>query len=276
MIRLPLLNVLRLLLVCRFFYWMPTQHKGDLWSDCAHDKLEIICIQLMLNRYNLAKWLIVATNVFVIGGSIVNGLLNGDPQYSFDEGDFVTEVSGWQLALCAVAGSINFSFFLAWTKKLFSLDSLFWLILVAGFVYLSFDEIFMYHERLDKYLHFVLSIRETPWTDRIDDLLVGLYVSLASLLVVLSARVQSFSEASKRIFIRALFVAAGMVALDIVTNGAEFTDWLFGPVLGEFMRVWLSVIEECFKLIASALLLLGLISNCRFLREKLLLSCSKT
>ena len=74
----------------------------------------------------------------------------------------------------------------------------FWLILVAGFVCLAFDEIFMYHERFDKYLHFALSIRETPWTDRIDDLLVGLYVALASLLVILSAKVQSFSEAAKK------------------------------------------------------------------------------
>lgn len=229
----------------------------------------------MLGKYNLAKWLIVAINIFVIGGSIINGLLNGDPQYSFDEGDFVTEVSGWQLALCAVVGSINFSFFLAWKKKLFSLDSLFWLILVAGFVYLAFDEIFMYHERFDKYLHFALSIRETPWTDRIDDLLVGLYVALASLVMILSVKVQSFSEAAKKIFIRALFLAAGMVALDIITNGAEFTDWLFGPALGEFMRVWLSVAEECLKLLASALLLVGLIFNCRFLRGKILISCPK-
>ena len=55
----------------------------------------------------------------------------------------------------------------------------------AGFVFLAADDAFLIHENLDFKIHAALGIETTTWTDRIDDILIGVYgvVGLAVLFI---------------------------------------------------------------------------------------------
>lgn len=50
-----------------------------------------------------------------------------------------------------------------------------WAIVAAGFLFLAIDEVVEIHEGIDKLIHKVFQIKETGLTDRIDDLIIGVY-----------------------------------------------------------------------------------------------------
>ena len=125
----------------------------------------------------------------------------------------------------------------------------------------ALDELLMFHERIDKGIHSILSLKQNAWTDRFDDLIVGLYVGLGAWFILVVAKVESFLGRPKRLFVGGLAVAVVMVGLDLLTNGRAFVTWLFGPELGIFLRIWLSILEDCLKLVAVAMFLIGLVQN---------------
>ena len=77
----------------------------------------------------------------------------------------------------------------------------------------------------------------------------------------MGAKVESFLDQTKRLFALGLMIAVVMVGLDLLTNGREFMTWLFGPGLGMLLRTWLSILEDCLKLAAVAIFLIGLVRN---------------
>ena len=146
-------------------------------------------------------------------------------------------------------------------KTWISADLIFWLLLTLGFSFLAFDEFYMVHESMDQQLHHLLALNETPWTDRLDDVLVGLYVAAAVLVVWLAGRIRSFFGKAKRMFSIGLSLAMIMVFLDVITNGPELMSWVFGAGLGEWLRTWLSVLEDALKLLSVFVFLNGLLFN---------------
>lgn len=50
-----------------------------------------------------------------------------------------------------------------------------WAIVSCGFMLLAVDEMFQVHERIDYAVHDLLALDPTPVTDRLDDVIVGLY-----------------------------------------------------------------------------------------------------
>ena len=203
---------------------------------------------------------VIFANAVVICGALLIGISSGKPGLAFKEGELVTYFSTLQLGMCAVAGGLNFYLVYSSIKK-WSWEGIFWIVLVGGFAFGALDEFFLFHERIDKVIHEILSLQQTPWTDRFDDLIVGLYVGLAAWLVLMSTKVESFLDQPKRLFARGLVIAVVMVGLDLLTNGREFMTWLFGPGLGMFLRTWLSILEDCLKLAAVATFLIGLVRN---------------
>ena len=210
---------------------------------------------------------VILANALVISGALLIGVLSGKPGLAFKEGELVTYFSTLQLGMCAVASGLNCYLVYSSAKK-WSWESIFWILLVGGFVFGSLDELFMFHERIDKAIHELLSLQQTPWTDRFDDLIVGLYVGMGAWLVFMSAKVESFLDEPKRLFARGLAIAVVMVGLDLLTNGRDFMMWLFGPDLGLFLRTWLSILEDCLKLSAVAIFLIAFVQNADLLRSR--------
>ena len=172
----------------------------------------------------------VLANAAVIGAAFLIGVWGGKPGLAFKEGELVTYFSTLQLGMCAVASGLNFYSVYLPARK-WSRDSVFWLVLGGGFAFGSLDDFFMFHERMDKLIHEVLSLQQTPWTDRFDDLIVGLYVGLGAWLVLMSAKAESFLQRPKRLFAQGLMLAVVMVGLDLLTNGREFMTCLLGSDL---------------------------------------------
>ena len=52
-------------------------------------------------------------------------------------------------------------------------------IVFIGFLFLGFDDLLSLHENMDALIHFVLRIKETPWTDHIDDFILLMYGIIA-------------------------------------------------------------------------------------------------
>lgn len=63
-----------------------------------------------------------------------------------------------------------------------------WLAIAIGFLWLSFDEILMLHEKTDKAFHKFFQIEETPLTNRIDDFMVFSYPILGMVILFLSRK----------------------------------------------------------------------------------------
>ena len=116
---------------------------------------------------------VILANALVISGALLIGVLSGKPGLAFKEGELVTYFSTLQLGMCAVASGLNCYLVYSSAKK-WSWESIFWILLVGGFVFGSLDELFMFHERIDKAIHELLSLQQTPWTDRKSDSMAGL------------------------------------------------------------------------------------------------------
>ena len=219
-------------------------------------------------QIKIFKAIVILANVVVISCALAMGVSSGEPGVAFKEHALATHFSVLQLGMCAVASGFSLCFVLFSSTKKRLLECLFWVALVAGFAFAALDELFMYHERLDKTIHTLLSIKQTPWTDRFDDLIVGLYVGLGAWLVLMSSKIDSFLDQSKYLFVRGFTVAFIMVGLDLLTNGRDFMAWQFGQDLGLFLRTWLSILEDCLKLVAVAIFLIGLAQNADLLWSK--------
>ena len=214
-----------------------------------------------MHLISVTRRVLVWVNACVLVAALVYGLILDNPGAAFSEDGFVTYASGWQLYLCSTLSVVNGYFFFNSQRRLLLIDGLFWFALASGFLFLAFDEFFMYHESMDRYIHHLFALDETPWTDRLDDVLVGLYVAAAMLVVWLAGRIRSFFGKAKRIFSIGLSLAMIMVFLDVITNGPELMSWVFGAGLGEWLRTWLSVLEDALKLLSVFVFLNGLLFN---------------
>lgn len=141
--------------------------------------------------------------------------------------------------------------------------ALLWLLMAAGFFYLAADEIAFLHEGIDKLVHLVLGIRETAWTDRLDDFIPAVY-ALIGLGVLWRYRneLAQFRGFWPRIAVGMAFMAV-MVGLDALTNRKDVLTWLIAD--RETAVLWwnkLSALEEGCKLLAEAAFLAAFL-RCR-------------
>ena len=94
----------------------------------------------------------------------------------FGEWGIVTLISALHLLITAMLAALVFgvrhpahqSF--RWRES-----SAIWMIMAVGFCFLAIDELLSVHEFIDISLHRTLGWQETPLSDRLDDLLLGLY-----------------------------------------------------------------------------------------------------
>ena len=143
-----------------------------------------------------------------------------------------------------------------------------WLLSGLGCVFLTLDELFSFHEKMDGLIHSVLGIEETPVTDLIDDALVGLYVLAAA--VCLLNYWTSLREFWKTwpLFVAGFVLASIMIVLDLLSNNNLFVSQVTTDLdTQEALRMGMGKVEECAKILAEGFFLTGVLACRRIARS---------
>ncbi len=118
--------------------------------------------------------LLLILNSLAIGLAII--IYKNTGYNHFGEKGFITILSAVQLL---VVSMLSYKIYQArgmMGRSSFWRDpSVVWAIIASGFLFLAADEVLRIHENLDKLIHYVFGLKETNLTDRIDDLIVGMY-----------------------------------------------------------------------------------------------------
>lgn len=167
---------------------------------------------------------------------------------SYGEKSIVTDISTLQLALCSSASSIIALAIFCQKGSLTLYKGLVWIAIAFGCAYLAMDDAFMYHERLDKMIHSLLSWEETSLSDRIDDIIVGIYGVIGIAFIFLNRSCFSFSPR----FIKYAKLAFSLCILMVFCDSRGFG-------LVNNLRPILFHLEEWTKLLGGACLLVALL-----------------
>ena len=208
--------------------------------------------------------LLVCSGLIVAILSFSGVYLHQSVRYFFNEGRFGTFYPAMLLGLSSL------SCFLMHTRDIPSPMHFFgkpferkniWFWCGFVFAYLSLDDLFEIHERIDIKLHLLLDalfgFKENAATDKIDDLIVA---------AVLAAAVWFLSRNRKQIsaypvmlasYVFACGLVALMVVLDFLTNGGFLLKLLIGKSLYSDLKGFLAVVEESLKIFACSFILLG-------------------
>lgn len=203
------------------------------------------------NLWQVLFFYIIASTI-----AVVRALNYGkSPSVYFDEGGIMTWLSFIQLLICS---GISFKIFQFRKNQLIFYKnnrnlSILWLIISIGFIFLSLDEILQIHEKADKFIHYIFNLSETGLTDRIDDLIVVIYVLIAiGLLYFYREELKKYQKAFPTL-ISGFTILFAMIIIDIMSNRADFFLLITDPSTAESLKDWVGVIEETLKLFAEAL-----------------------
>jgi len=192
---------------------------------------------------------VIIVNILALAVNIYHGYSQGDYLKHFQEGTKLTLFSSLQLLFIAV---------LCWLIFLKRYGSrrqvqakayfIVWALISIGFMLLAYDEYFQLHETIDHLIHSYFNMRETGWSDPIDDFLIAVY-GLIGLGVIYSCREELKRFRDVRAVLTTAFVfLAGMVILDAVTNGVDV-------VADVSQRMPLELMEDVLKYLAEGLFL---------------------
>ena len=184
----------------------------------------------------------------VVSAVALSPFVKRDP---FSEGGFLTVFSGLQLLLVA---------YIAVQVKKHSPrtnTSIIWTLIAVGFIFLTADEFFKIHENLDWLIHEAFNLQETGLTDRIDDILIGLYgvIGLAVLFVHFD-ELRPYRKAFP-FFIVGFFLLFAMVTLDIITNRNDILPLIFNYEKSFVLQERLAQVEDSLKVFAEGFFILA-------------------
>ncbi len=179
------------------------------------------------------------------------GTSTKNPLKFFEEGQFITWVSALHLIAVAVFSFMILNYRCQEQKSpCWRSPSVIWLLVAVGFIFLAGDELLQLHEKADTMIHHILAMKETRMSDRIDDLIIGVY------LLVGAAFLYGYRQellCYMRIYpfiITGFVISIIMVFLDMYTNLAP-GDWI-SPTIYR-----LSIVEDALKIYAELFFLLA-------------------
>lgn len=181
---------------------------------------------------------------------ILMGQKYGDVFRLFREDGFATWASFIQLLILSLLSS-TILFLRCRTTGRIAIH-LFWALSALGFVILALDEKLMWHERFDFFVHDFFKIEETAVTDRIDDVIIGIY-GLIGMVAIYLYRHEIGQYAQVNLLLALGFVLLfTTVLLDILVNRYDIIPAIFseGPFARRLYR-WGPVFEESIKLTAE-------------------------
>ena len=191
----------------------------------------------------------------------------------FNEGGFITFFSALQLV---VISSLSYKIFQIRSKKrgysLWRNPSAIWLIIALGFLFLTADELFRIHEKVDSLIHVVFNLQETSLTDRIDDIIIGLYGLVGiGLLVAYREEVKTQTK-NYQLFVCGFVLLFTMVTFDVLTNRIDILLLFFEHERAVLLHSWISLAEDSLKIFAEAMFVLGFyttLQKAKYMREEL-------
>jgi hypothetical protein len=184
------------------------------------------------------------------------------PDAFFAEGSFITIASSLQLllisGLCLLIYQIRSDHARTWLRG----SHVLWALGAIGMAALVFDEAVGLHESADRQIHQAFALRESPWTDRIDDVIILGYGLAAGAAAWVCRRelVQLRGVARFFIFSSALFLA--MVAADLLTNSYSTDQTMLSKHENlQLLASWANALEDTIKLCTEGSLVAALIAT---------------
>lgn len=211
--------------------------------------------------------LVILIDLSVVFYALVTGNYSGE---LFKEDAFVTKFSYYQLLFLSFLSFYIFNI----RKSQLQISNwrslpVVWLIIALGFLYLSFDEVNQYHEYLDINIHNLFHIKETGFTDRIDDLIVGIYLFLGIYLLSLYKEEVLLYKKAKNIFLVAFYLTVLMIIFDSLSNRNDILYFFVHDIdYSNYLQEKINIFEDILKIFAEGVLLGG-ICSCLNIAKKL-------
>ena len=200
--------------------------------------------------------LVLLSNLLAVCAAVIINIYNGANH--FQEGGFITILSIIQLLAISF---LSFKIFLARDvtrgRSLLKRPSALWAIIALGFLFLATDDYCRIHENVDHLIHYAFNLQETGFTDRIDDILVGLY-GLAGIRVLIAYREEliNYRETFKFFIIGFVFLFS-MVALDILTNRKDILPLIIDHHQVAAVHAFLSYTADSLKVFSEAFFIIA-------------------
>ena len=193
--------------------------------------------------------------------AIVSGIYKLNISTEFEEYGLITTYS---TILLLVISLVNAAIYIQQRKQQ-AQGNIIWLLIAMGFLFLALDEKFMIHENIDFFIHDALNLKETKFTDRIDDIIILLY-GLIGLSFMIKNRHQFIrNKTGLGIIIcgGAMMVASGV--LDIITNEGHFASYITdNPKKIEALIHIGFIAEEVAKIFSETIFIAGFLAYLKF------------
>ena len=193
---------------------------------------------------------VFVVEIVVICLCILVGKIHGDVFRLFSEDGLATWVSFIQLLILSLLSSAILFLRCRTTGRI--VVHLFWALAAFGFVILALDEKLMWHERFDRFVHEFFAIEETAVTDRIDDVIIGIYGLIGILAIYLWRREVGQYVQVNLLLTLGFILLFTTVMLDILVNRYDIIPAFLGEgSLAQRLYRWGPVLEESIKLTAE-------------------------
>ena len=199
------------------------------------------------------NWVICANIAIILFATILGLLKTGNPSRYFGEGRFTTGISCLQLLIVAFLALQTFRERRAAVRGGVSRSGPWlWLLIAAGFVFLSADDAFQIHEGIDRIIHKRFHLEQTGLTDRIDDAIIALYLAGGLFVLWLFRKEMALFRGMLPMLGAGLAVACGSIVFDTLSNKPDIISWFIAD-LAQVKKIegWLAVGDGACELLAE-------------------------
>lgn len=200
---------------------------------------------------------VLLLNLLAIAATVIFSAPFEKVYRQFEDGGFITYFSVIQLFILSYFMHQMFKLRSQSFARPWKSPAVVWAIFSLGFSFLALDDLLMIHEFFDKTIHKVWLVQETAVSDRIDDLIVGLYGLIAIGIFVACRRELKKYKAVMPYVIAGFVCLFLMVGIDAITNRDDMLLALFSAEATEQIQSWIFVVEEGFKLISEGFLIVA-------------------
>jgi hypothetical protein len=191
----------------------------------------------------------------------VNNITGVDIYDEIRKGGFITILSVLQLLAIS---RISFKIYNVRRKNILKSTNYssyrVWAIISLAFLFLATDELIKVHENIDDFIHEIFNLQETSLSDRIDDILIGLYgVTGIGVIIAYKDEFKGYQGFIPFLFVGFILLFL-MVIIDVITNRNDILPLIFNDGTSEILYVWLSFSEDPLKLFSEVFFLTAFVS----------------